>query len=285
MFYLLATTGIEDYISHVGWASLIDLAVIIALSVVIFVFFKKKNALNLAIFYALFILAYIAVLFIGAIVGNGFLYITGQIFHYLTIFLIFATVLVYQSDLKVVFSRIGRGLNVEDGDIESTDDDIQRSATEIVKACQNMAKNDVGALIVIVRSTIPPHILDTGTSLNASISSGLLESIFNTKAPLHDGAVIIKGTRILSAGCFLPLSQELSLAKDLGTRHRAAIGITEESDVFTIVVSEESGIISTVENGKIVRYMTPERLFEQIKVAYGISSKPKKDRKKDKRFL
>ncbi len=99
-----------------------------------------------------------------------------------------------------------------------------------------------------------------------------MESIFNTKAPLHDGAVVVLGDRIISAGCFLPLSQEVTLAKDLGTRHRAAIGITEESDVFAIVVSEESGIISVVQGGTIKRYMTPEKLLEEIKVIYRISS-------------
>ena len=98
---------------------------------------------------------------------------------------------------------------------------------------------------------------------------------------MHDGAVVVLGDRIISAGCFLPLSQEVTLAKDLGTRHRAAIGITEESDVFAIVVSEESGIISVVQGGTIKRYMTPEKLLEEIKVIYRISSQSV--RKHDKR--
>jgi diadenylate cyclase len=107
-----------------------------------------------------------------------------------------------------------------------------------------MAKQDIGALIIITPSTVDAHILDSGTFLNANLSAPLLESIFNTKAPLHDGAVIVKGNKIISAGCFLPLTQDITLPKELGTRHRAAIGITEESNVMAIVVSEESGIIS-----------------------------------------
>ncbi|MEG1509770.1 MAG: DNA integrity scanning protein DisA nucleotide-binding domain protein, partial [Clostridia bacterium] len=87
----------------------------------------------------------------------------------------------------------------------------------------------------------------------------------------HDGAVVVKGNCILSAGCFLPLTQETNISKELGTRHRAAIGISEESDVLSIVVSEETGIISTVTNGEIKRYMTPEKLYEEIINAFGIN--------------
>ena len=123
-------------------------------------------------------------------------------------------------------------------------------------------------------------------ALPICISCGLLESIFNTRAPLHDGAVVVKGNKILAAGCFLPLSQEVNIAKELGTRHRAAIGITEENnDIFAIVVSEETGVISTVMSGKIKRYMTPDSLSEQIEQAFGISARPRKERVKEHKFL
>ena len=166
-----------------------------------------------------------------------------------------------------------------------TEEKLTDSANEIVRACQNMAKNDIGALIIIARSAVPPHLLDTGTALNANISAGLLESIFSTKGPLHDGAVVIKADKLLSAACFLPLSQEVGIAKELGTRHRAAIGITEESDVFAIVVSEETGIISVVSGGQIKRYMTPEKLYEEIKMAYGILARTNTEKKRDRKFL
>ena len=123
---------------------------------------------------------------------------------------------------------------------------------------------------------MPSHILDSGTELDALVSSRLLESLFNTKAPLHDGAVVVKGNRTLSAGCFLALTQDTTVSKELGTRHRAAIGITEESDVLAIVVSEETGVISIASHGKIKRYMTPDKLYEQIEIAYGINYKSKK---------
>ncbi|MDY3095261.1 MAG: diadenylate cyclase, partial [Eubacteriales bacterium] len=148
-----------------------------------------------------------------------------------------------------------------------------------------------GALIVIATDDIPMHIIESGTKLDAYVSCQLLESIFNTKAPLHDGAVIVKGNKILSAGCFLPLTQEAGVAKELGTRHRAALGITEESNVMAIVVSEETGIISVAKGGQLQRYMTIDKLKEKIETIYGISplaieaKADVADKKKRKRFF
>lgn len=291
--YGLTSVDMTEYVEHIGWYSIIDLVVLCAVFALIFVFFKKRNSIKLAIFTVSYILLYILVTFAGIYAekwlgesGIGFMYITKRIMDFGAIFLIAAFAVVYQSDLKVIFSKISR-TSEKSGhyEYETSDEDLTNSATQIVKACQNMAKNDVGALIIIVRTEVPSHILDTGTRLEAVVTSGLLESIFSTKGPLHDGAVVIKGERVLSAGCFLPLSQEVDIAKELGTRHRAAIGITEESDVLAIVVSEETGIISTVDHGKIKRYMTPDKLFEQIKQAYGVTAVPRIDKKEKKKFL
>lgn len=291
--YGLTSVDMTDYVEHIGWYSIIDLVVLCGVLALIFVFFKKRNSIKLAIFTVSYILLYILVTFAGVYAekwlgesGIGFMYITKRIMDFGAIFLIAAFAVVYQSDLKVIFSKISRtGEKNGHYEYDTSDEDLTNSATQIVKACQNMAKNDVGALIIIVRTEVPSHILDTGTRLEAVVTSGLLESIFSTKGPLHDGAVVIKGERVLSAGCFLPLSQEVDIAKELGTRHRAAIGITEESDVLAIVVSEETGIISTVDHGKIKRYMTPEKLFEQIKQAYGVTAVPRIDKKEKKKFL
>ena len=288
-----ASVDMTDYVEHIGWYSIIDLVVLCGVLALIFVFFKKRNSIKLAIFTVSYILLYILVTFAGVYAqkwlgesGIGFMYISKRIMDFGAVFMIAAFAVVYQSDLKVIFSKLARtGEKSGHYEYETSDEDLTNSATQIVKACQNMAKNDVGALIIIVRTEVPSHILDTGTRLEAVVTSGLLESIFSTKGPLHDGAVVIKGERVLSAGCFLPLSQEVDIAKELGTRHRAAIGITEESDVLAIVVSEETGIISTVDHGKIKRYMTPEKLFEQIKQAYGVTAVPRIDKKEKKKFL
>ncbi|MEG1394311.1 MAG: DNA integrity scanning protein DisA nucleotide-binding domain protein [Clostridia bacterium] len=271
--------------SSFNWWVIVDILMLVALATALIVFFKRRNSIKLAVISALYILCYVAVIVANSIVRNGMFDITMRIFQYVTIFAIVVFVVVYQSDFKVLLNRFAHGKSSVKFDPNMTEERLINSANQIVKACQDMAKNDVGALIIIVKNAIPDHLLDSGTALDASVSSGLLESIFSTKGPLHDGAVVIKGDTLLSASCFLPLSQEVNIGKDLGTRHRAAIGITEESDVFAIVVSEETGIISVVEGGKIKRYMTPEKLFEEIKMAYGIMAQTAVEKKRERKFL
>ena len=216
---------------------------------------------------------------VSALTASNVLFITKKILDYFNIMLIFAFVIVYQADFKLAFAKIGRPADwLEQIKLYSSDDDLRDATLEIVKAAQNMSKNDIGAIIIIAPSTIPSNIVDTGTRLDALVSSALLESIFNPKTPLHDGAVVIKGNIVIAAGCFLPLSQDINISKDLGTRHRAAIGIAEESDVLAIVVSEETGIISTVKGREFKRFMTSDKLTEELETAFGINYKTIKKR-------
>lgn len=154
---------------------------------------------------------------------------------------------------------------------EYSDEELASSILEVVKATQTLSKNNVGALMVFISKNFPSHIIDSGVKLGATISASLLESIFNTKAPLHDGAVIIKGRSIVAAGCFLPLSQDVNLPKELGTRHRAAIGVSESYDVLTVIVSEETGVISVAQNGDLKRYYDSNQLHDAITQFYGLS--------------
>ena len=127
----------------------------------------------------------------------------------------------------------------------------------------------MGAIIVLANGNIPNPILESGVRLDSDISSELIESVFFPKTPLHDGAMIINGTKIVSAGCFLPLSQNVdNIPKDLGTRHRAGIGVTETIDVVTFIVSEETGIISVAKEGKITRYADVEILKKTLASYY-----------------
>ena len=139
---------------------------------------------------------------------------------------------------------------------------------EIIKALQNMSKNDVGAIIILANDNLPRAIIESGVVVDSDISSALIESIFFPKTPLHDGAMIINGTKILASGCFLPLSQETNIPKELGTRHRAGIGITETINVTALIVSEETGIISIAHGGKIKRYADSEMLRQTLKEDY-----------------
>jgi diadenylate cyclase len=136
--------------------------------------------------------------------------------------------------------------------------------SEIIKSTMFLSQEKIGALIVLQQNLTLKQYIDTGVKLNAEISAELLNSIFLPKSPLHDGAVIIQGDKIAACCCVLPLSQNPELAIPLGTRHRAAIGISEETDALTIVVSEETGEISLTLNGKIVHNLSEEELTEML---------------------
>lgn len=122
---------------------------------------------------------------------------------------------------------------------------------ETIRAVQNMSKKDIGALIVLSSENLPEGIIESGTVVNAAITSQMIEALFYPKAPLHDGAMVIEGDKIYAAGCFLPLAQSENLPKEMGSRHRAALGVTSVASVTAIVVSEETGIISIVKNGVV----------------------------------
>ena len=149
-----------------------------------------------------------------------------------------------------------------------TREDAERSIADIIKALQNMSKNNVGALIVLSKGMLPKQVLQSGVTLEAEISTQLIEGVFFPKAPLHDGALIIQGHKIQAAGCFLPLTQKTSYPKEYGTRHRAAIGITEVANVVSLVVSEETGIISIVKQGNVMRYADYDMLVDALKDYY-----------------
>ncbi len=180
----------------------------------------------------------------------------------LTNFLTYGVILiiiVFQPELRNVFEKLGRSKLV---DVFDVDDNIlvKHSISEIVKAVEIMSLKKIGALIVIERSTKISDVLKEGISLSAKVSSELIQNIFMPRTPLHDGAIVIDKSEILAAKCILPLASEVSVPKNLGTRHRAAVGITEISDALVVVVSEETGIISLVENGKLTRELTGDKL-------------------------
>lgn len=257
-----------------GWLSLVDAALVLVFLISIMAFFLRKKNYRVGFFFVLFTLLFIGLDVVIAVFKLRSIFFAREIMRFFAIIFIAASAVVYQSDLKLLFAKFG-------GQAEENvyaklhngrdEDDLRYASGEIVKACQNLSKNNVGALIVVCPTIISSNMLDTGVRLNGVLSAPLLESIFNTHSPLHDGAVIIKNNVVLAAGCFLPLSQNPSISKDLGTRHRAAIGITEETDVLTIVVSEETGIISLVQNGDIKRYITGEKLMDALDAAFGIT--------------
>ena len=257
-----------EFFKNIDLYALIDFVVLFAVLAIVICFCVYKRNIKVLILLLLGCALDILINILAELIGHSALEIARYITHFIVLFDIVAACVVYQNDLKNIFQKVSTSRNIE---LHNSNDELRASTLEILTACQDMAKQDVGAIIIIDSSgDIHENILDTGTRLDAVLSAPLLESIFNTKAPLHDGAVIVRGNRIIAAGCFLTLTQR-NVNKEMGTRHRAAIGVTEETDVLSIVVSEETGIISVVKHGEIKRYMTMDKLNDEIEMAYGIS--------------
>lgn len=279
-----------EFFKNLDWFAIIDIIIFLAvMALVIWFFIYKRNFRVLILLVAVAILD-VVVNVLAEIVGHSALEGARYITHLVMLFNIVATCVVYQNDFKNIFQKVSRSKGLE---IHNSNEELLESTMEIITACQDMAKQNVGAIIIIDSvGDIREDILDTGTRLDAVLSALLLESIFINKGPLHDGAVIVRGNRIIAAGCFLTLTQR-NVNKEMGTRHRAAIGVTEDTDVLSIVVSEETGIISVVKHGEIKRYMTMDKLNDEIGMAYGISpniastreKQTKKKTNKNKRFL
>lgn len=176
---------------------------------------------------------------------------------------VLAILIVFQPELRRALEYIGRSRFFTKSFVEIKGESLKEIFSEIVDAVASLSRQKIGALIVIERETGLSEVAETGTRIEGKVSSDLLINIFIPNTPLHDGAVIIKDDTVKAAGCFLPLTDNTSLSKDLGTRHRAALGISERSDCLAIVVSEETGSISIAENGSLARYLDTKTL-EQI---------------------
>ncbi len=165
-----------------------------------------------------------------------------------------ALVVVFQPELRRALEFLGRGKFTTRG-FSMEKEKLSSNVDVIVRAIDYFAARKEGAIIVVENETALQDVAETGTMLDARLTEPLLENIFYKGSPLHDGAVILRGTRILSAGCVLPLTENPNLSKDLGTRHRAGIGITEVSDALVLIVSEETGIISMAQDGRLSRFL------------------------------
>ena len=205
---------------------------------------------------------------IGVVLGSLVVYTLARLlsltttvllFEKLWIVMVLAFLIVFEKDIRKALSDIGQMRAFRrfftGGGV---------SAEELLKAVRAFSRQKIGALICIERRDSLKLYAETGTEVDGRISSELLRTIFMTYSPLHDGAVVLRGDRIVAAGCILPLSSSQALDKELGTRHRAGVGLTEETDAVVIVVSEETGIISLAVGGKLERHHTQETLREAL---------------------
>ena len=176
-------------------------------------------------------------------------------------------VVLFQPEIRRMLEQLGRGAKMEH--FQSDGEENQRIISEITQCLTSLSRRRVGALIVFERRTGLKDVMETGTRLDSTISAPLLENIFEPNTPLHDGAVIIRGTRIVSAACMLTtLSESNAITRDLGTRHRAAIGISETTDALVLIVSEETGVISMARDGKLTRHLDAKAIGEILSTMY-----------------
>ncbi len=176
----------------------------------------------------------------------------------------FALLIIFQPELRNGLERMGRGAIGKLFTLKNHEESVDATIEEVARAVDAMSKTKIGALICIERITKLGDIIKTGTPINGSVSAELLVNIFVPNTPLHDGAVIVGENKILAAACFLPLTPNNDLSKELGTRHRAAIGLSEISDAVVVVVSEETGKISIALNGGLTRNLTIESLKKAL---------------------
>ncbi|MBQ8164697.1 MAG: diadenylate cyclase CdaA [Clostridia bacterium] len=188
-------------------------------------------------------------------------------------------VVLFQTEIKRIFEGVGH-TKLRDyfhPDKNKENEATERVIDEIIVAVEDLAENRVGALLVFERQTNLGEVISSGTIIDANVTSALIRQIFVINTPLHDGATVIRNNRIYASGCFLPLTTDSSLNKELGTRHRAGIGVTEISDCITLIVSEETGIISCAQNGSLTRNMDSTMLKRVLSDNLMI-----KDKEKDK---
>jgi len=170
-------------------------------------------------------------------------------------------VILFQPEIRRFLERVGsRRFGISLGGPKNNELYMETAITETVQAYADLSRDKVGALMVFEREDMLDDVIKTGTSLDCAVSSELLKNIFWNKAPLHDGAVIVRNGRIVGAGCMLPLSGNVNLSRDLGMRHRAGIGMSENSDAIVVIVSEETGSISAATGGMLKRHLAPETL-------------------------
>ena len=260
-FFENIVDGIMRIVHSVEWYDIIDI-ILVALALYYCIrLLRKTRAFNLVK----------GIVFMGAIylvVSALNMSASSYLFSQLFGDIVLVVILLFQPEIRHAIESFGRGelkksLSFLTRSSAASDDELRSSVSAISKAVSNMSEQRVGALIVIENSIHLDEIISSGSKVDSSVTSPLIENIFFPKAPLHDGAMIIRENRIHAAGCILPLTQsELSL--ELGTRHRAAVGMSENSDALVIVVSEETGAISVAQDGKLERNISLGELLSVL---------------------
>ena len=244
-----------NYLQTIGLADVLDILIVAYLIYLFIELIKRTNARNLAIGLVIFL----TILWVSEAAGLNM--ISYGIRKAVELGLI-ALVILFQPELRRMLEKLGSGLfNVRGSASENY---MERTISQTILACTQMSSEKTGALIVFEKNLSLSDIINTGTKIDAEVSAELLRNIFFNKAPLHDGAVIIRDGRIAAAGCVLPLTKTV-LSKDLGMRHRAGIGMSEQSDAVVLIVSEETGAISCAIEGMLKRHLDPRTVDKLLR--------------------
>ena len=246
---------IGNYLMLVRLTDILDVAIIAFLVYKLLDLVKSTRAENILKGVVMFLLA----LWLAEIFHlNGIAYILGNMVQVG----ILALIILFQPEIRQILEKLGskniRLLRAFTPAQQQSE--VEKAIDQTVIACKEMSQSKTGVLIVFERHILLDDMVRSGTTLDAAVSSELLKNIFFVKAPMHDGAVIIRHGRILGAGCMLPLSKNVNLSRDLGMRHRAGIGMSENSDAVVVIVSEETGTISVAIGGLLKRHLMPETL-------------------------
>ena len=253
----MLNTGLE-LARLIGIFDIIDIALIAFVIYHIFQFVRRSRSGQVA-------KAILFILVAMAVANLLHLRVVSFLLNYAVELGVIALVIIFQPEIRRFLERMGSGKIKELFIVESSSDELEIAIEETVKAYVSMSRDKVGALMVFERKTVLDDVLKTGVTMDARISSELLKNLFWNKAPLHDGAVIVRNGRIVGAGCMLPMSGNVNLSRDLGMRHRTGIGISESSDAVVAIVSEETGSISVAINGMIKRNLSPETLEKLLR--------------------
>lgn len=251
------------------WRDVIDIAIVTYILYRLIVLIRGTRAEQLVKGLVVLLIALVGSGLLGLRTINWFLQ------GLMTIGLV-AIPIVFQPELRRALEQLGRGKIFQGSPSDYEEENFQIVLEELLKAIPVLVKKKIGALIVLERKTGLKEYVETGIKIEGLVTAELIVNIFMPRSPLHDGAVIIRDLIMAAAGCYLPLTENPNLSKELGTRHRAGLGITEISDAVVIIVSEETGVISLAHDGRLTRYLDEKTLRGTLLSQYFSVSKPKK---------
>lgn len=265
MLDLPIPSQIHGLIRTVGFWDVVDILIVAVILYKVYEMLQDTRAITL-------VKGLIVLMIVTLVAGFLELHVISWLLQKTVTLLFVALPIVFQPELRRALERLGQGRFL--GLDQYLDVEEANSLTnEIDKAVFNMADKKIGALLVIEKNVGINEIIDTGIKIEGLITTEFLMNVFIPNTPLHDGAAVIRGKRLVAAGCYLPLTENRSLSSELGTRHRAAIGLSEQCDAVIIIVSEETGVVSVAENGRIERYMTHDSLRQRIRPLF-VKEKP-----------